>query len=403
MKKILLTLLCVSPLFSCRTQSDITVATPSDKGMDGNILSRCDSVMYKGIADGNYPGAVLCIVRDDAIVYKKAYGNKCIVPDVEPMTEDAVFDMASLSKCIGTTISFLQLVDKGLVSIEDRVDSYIPGFKNWEDPVTGECTPVQIKHLMTHTSGLASYPDARLLESRFGENCPDSLLDYLAKELPRYHKPGAGHIYSCPNFMTVQNILQRITGSRLCDYAEENVFKPLGLSNTMYLPTDESIPSRIYPLLVPTEVQGNGIPLRGAVHDPIARRFNMGNSGNAGVFSCAHDLAVIASMLLDGGVWKGRRILSEGSVRMLSSVPEEFKEFGRTIGWDASSGAAGFIGRLSGDRCICHTGYTGTSMVLDFDKRIAIIILSNRVHPKDDGSLAKTRTAISDIVAESLL
>jgi len=400
MKKTLIVIVLSAIICSCN--ENLKHAVPEDKGMNSEILSMCDSVMARGIEDGNFPGGVVCIVKDDAIVFQKAYGNKSVEPDIEPMTEDAIFDLASLSKCVGTSLSFLHLCEQGLVSLDDRVDKYIPDFRNWTDSTSGLEVPISIRHLMTHTSGLASYPNVTAFAARYGDNCPDSLMHHIATELPRLHAPGSDHIYSCPNFITVQNIIQTISGKRLCDYASEFIFKPLSLRHTMYLPTDESIPADIEPLLVATEIQEDGKALKGAVHDPVARRFNNGNSGNAGVFSNAEDLAVIACMLLNGGVWNGQRILSEESVKQLSSVPEGFEEFGRTIGWDKHSGAAKFIGKLSEDNCICHTGYTGTSMVLDFDKKIAIIILTNRVHPKDTGSLFSTRKAVSDIVFDSM-
>ena len=376
-------------------------------------LERCDSAIYAAIEEGNTPGAVLCVVKGDKIVYEKAYGNKRIVPKAEPMTTGTVFDLASLSKCVGTTISFMQLVEQGLVDLDATVDTYLPDFAPWIDGA--DTVRITVRQLMTHTSGLQAVANVLELGRRKADGKPQMLRDYIMKELPRKARPGTERIYSCPNFITLQYILETVTGERLCDYAQEHVFDVLGLQHTCYFPTNQRIPKKVLGTIAPTEVlyrKGTdpqqlgrrtkyGRALLGQVHDPTARRFGCGNSGNAGVFSTAEDLAVLCAALMAGGEWQGRRILQPGTVEMMS-VPQP-GAFGRTLGWDAQSPAAGFAGEVfRKDRTICHTGYTGTSIVIDFDRQIAVILLTNRVHPADDGEVGKTRRAVSDIVAEVL-
>ena len=376
-------------------------------------LERCDSAIYAAIEEGNTPGAVLCVVQGDKIVYEKAYGNKRIVPKAEPMTTGTIFDLASLSKCVGTTLSFMQLVEQGLVDLDATVDSYLPDFAPWTDGA--DTVRITVRQLMTHTSGLQAVADVLELGRRKADGKPGMLREYIMKELPRRERPGTKRIYSCPNFITLQYILETVTGERLCDYAQEHVFDALGLQHTCYFPTNQRIPKKILSNIAPTEVlyrKGTdpqqsgrrtkyGRALLGQVHDPTARRFNCGNSGNAGVFSTAEDLAVVCAALMAGGEWQGRRILRPETVEMMS-LPQP-DAFGRTLGWDARSPAAGFAGEeFRKDRTICHTGYTGTSIVIDFDRQTAIILLTNRVHPVDDGGVGKTRRAVSDIVAEVL-
>ena len=222
-------------------------------------------------------------------------------------------------------------------------------------------------------------------------------------------------MYSCPNFITLQYIVESLTGERLCDYAQAHIFNALGLQHTCYFPTDRRIPKETLAGIAPTEVirrrstdpQQFGRPTRwrkaliGQVHDPTARRFNMGNSGNAGVFSNAEDLAVLCAAIMNGGEYHGRRILQPETVALMCA--EQEGAFGRTLGWDASSSSAWIEGEtFAADHTICHTGYTGTSVVIDLDRRIAVILLANRVHPVDEGALGRTRAAVSEIVAESL-
>jgi CubicO group peptidase (beta-lactamase class C family) len=375
-------------------------------------FEKCDSVILAAIAEGNAPGAVLCVVQGDSIVYEKAYGNKRVYPKPEPMTVGTVFDLASLSKCVGTEISLMQLVEQGRVGLDDYVDQYLPGFAPWQDS-TG-IQRITVRQLMTHTSGLAPVAPVLELGRRHADNRPKKLRSYIIKEHERRAQPGTQLIYSCPNFITLQYILESVTGERLCDYAQANVFDALGLQHTCYFPTRKRIPKAVKATIAPTEVlwrkktdpqqigprTRNGKALLGQVHDPTARRFNCGNSGNAGVFSSAEDLAVLCAALMNGGEYHGRRILQPETVELMFT--EQDGAFGRALGWDTAGGGSGFALPFAPDRVACHTGYTGTSIVIDLDRKIAVILLANRVHPVDEGGLGRTRAAVSQIVAESL-
>lgn len=404
MKKIILTLLAGALLFSCTTTPEgLGKAAPESMGMDPARLAQADSIINQAIKDTIIPGAVFAVVREDKIVYLKSYGYKSLVPEKVPMTDETIFDLASLSKCVGTTLSFMQLVEKGYVNIKDNVDRYIPGFEPWTDPQTGEKVDITVRDIMTHSSGLDAYPNVAECVSRFGENCPDSFLQVIAKETGRNFRPGTEFLYSCINFVTVQNILQNITGTRLCDYAQKNVFDALGLRSTFYIPTGTQLPDDMYDRIAPTEVQPDGSVLRAAVHDPLARQLNGGNSGNAGVFSDAEDLAVIAAAIMNGGEINGHRILSPAGVKLMSTVPpENDPAVGRALGWDSWSDHAGIRGNMM-NHVLCHTGYTGTSMVIDLDSKTAVILLAHRVHPYDTGSLSRTRAMLANVVASSVL
>ena len=165
-------------------------------------------------------------------------------------------------------------------------------------------------------------------------------MEYISN-CKRDFKPTTKFQYSCLNFITLQNILQNVTGETLADYAQKHVFDVLGLKNTFYNPN----PSK-YSMIAPTEKQKDGSVILGKVHDPLARLLNDGNSGNAGVFSNAEDLAIIAAALMNGGEYKGKRILGTLTVDTMTRVPEEVKQLGRSLGWDNYSSYASNNGNL---------------------------------------------------------
>lgn len=387
-------------------------------GIDMARLELIDSVVYAHIAAEDIPGAVVGVVKDGRLVYEKAFGYKSLVPEKDTMTLETMFDLASLSKCVGTTLSFMQLVETGKVRLVDPVQYYLPDFLPWEDPETHEKDVITVQDLLTHSSGLDAYlKDVPGFVEKYGTNCPDSLKQYICTEVGRNFKPGTQQLYSCLNFITLQFILEQVTGERLCDYAQKNVFDALGLNHTCYFPIEQAdakdnrpeedmIPSglslaSLRQLCAPTEMQADSTVLKAQVHDPIARLVMGGNSGNAGVFSNVEDLAVIASALLNGGEYNGRRILSPLAVKKMFTVPEDNAyEVARSLGWDTY-----YTGPYTSGDIFClkdmrgHTGYTGTSMILDPDTNTAVIVLTHRVHPHDDGSASRLRSVIASIVA----
>lgn len=395
---------------SCSKKTGLRHSSPKSQGMDEKRLELIDSVVSDAIDAKLIPGAVVSVVRGNRIVYIKAYGNKQLVPEVVPMDEETIFDLASCSKCVGTTLSFMQLIEQGKVRLGDPVERYIPGFKNWIDPETQKEDKITIQDLLTHTSGLPAYISVNPFVEKYGKNSPDSLMAFIARDLKRNFKPGTDIIYSCLNFITLQNILQNVTGQRLCDYAQKNVFDVLGLEHTLYFPlfgTAASNPNAeaLAQLCAPTEVQSDGKPLQAEVHDPIARIINAGNSGNAGVFSNAEDLSVVVAAILGGGAVNKRRILGKETVRLMCTIPaDNDPSVGRALGWDTYFKYPGTSGDIfEREHTVGHTGYTGPSIVIDPDSNTGVVILTNRVHPKDEGNLGRLRATIANIVASSIV
>ncbi|HID38052.1 MAG TPA: hypothetical protein EYP36_00860 [Calditrichaeota bacterium] len=373
----------------------LPLITARQAGMDGTKLERIDRVIEKAIEKKQIPGAVLLVMRDNRIVYRKAFGFKQIYPVKKPMSVETVFDLASLTKPIATATSLMILLEQGQIRLLDEVKLYIPTFTAWIDDSTKEKTHVRIIHLLTHTSGLPPYAPVDKLKKQFGSPAADSLIHYIAT-VKRHHAPGAYFKYSCLNFITLQHIIEQISGQTLQDFSYKNIFKPLNMRHTGYKPSQASS-------CAPTELLDDGTLLQGTVHDPLARVMMGCISGNAGLFSTADDLALFSAMMLNNGYLNDTRILSPASVHTMVSVPANYEKFGRGLGWDLNSAYSSNQGDLFGSQTYGHTGYTGTSLIIDPETRTSLIFLTNRVHPNDKGSVVRLRSLVANMVAAAIV
>lgn len=411
------------------TAQPLQRVAPEQVGMDSRKLMYADEAIEKAIAENGIPGAVLAVVRNGKMAYLKAYGNKRVYPNTEPMTTGTIFDMASCSKSMSTAICAMILAERGKIRMLDPVSLYIPNFKSWESEDGKDKKTIRIADLMTHTSGLPPYGPTAELEKQYGSPNPDGLMEYIAT-CRRDFKPQTDFQYSCLNFITLQHIIETVSGQSLRDFARRNIFDVLGMNHTDYLPcqrdkngqwintdlphwlkvdTPHSAANyQLSPLnyqlknVAPTEKQPNGQVLCGQVHDPLARIMNGGISGNAGVFSCAEDIAVLCAALQNGGEWNGHRILSPLGVKAMRTVPRATATLGRTLGWDNFTAYASNNGDFFGPNTYGHTGYTGTSIVIDPDNDTSVILLINAVHPEDGHSVVRLRSLVSNAVAASI-
>ena len=363
------------------------------------------------IARHELPGAVVLVGRGDRVLYKRAFGRRAIAPSPEPITDDTIFDLASLTKVVATTTSVMQLVEQGRIRLRDPVAQFIPEFAaHGKNPIT-------ILHLLTHTSGL---PPDLPLEVEFSG--ADEAIR-RAGDLTPESQPGERFVYSDINFFLLGDIVRRVSGERLDRFAKAHVFDPLAMDDTMFLPP-ASLQARIAPtercrpLSWPCDPQtplgagpstslgaGNAaVPfLRGIVHDPTARRMG-GVAGHAGLFSTAADLSRFCRMLLDGGRLEGARILSPATIeRMITpSTPAGMKDV-RGLGWDIDSTYSSNRGDLfPAGSSFGHTGFTGTSLWLDPQTKSYVVFLSNRVHPDGKGDVTALRGKVATIAAAAL-
>ena len=249
-----------------------------------------DRQMERAVQDGLIPGGVVLIGHNGHVVYQKAYGSRALIPRREPMTLDTIFDAASLTKVIATTPAVMRLFEQGQIRLNDPVTKYLPEFQGGHSDIT-------IRNLLTHFSGLRPDLDLKPAWSGYETGIQRALMDKPAGP------PGVRFVYSDINFILLAEIVHRLTGKMLNDYARENIFEPLGMHETMFLP-----PASLGPRIAPTEINpATGRPLRGEVHDDTARYMG-GVTGNAGVFTTAGDLAKFAQMMLaDGGAPVQRR------------------------------------------------------------------------------------------------
>jgi CubicO group peptidase (beta-lactamase class C family) len=368
-------------------QAAIAPACAETSGKDAfSGAAELDHTIESAILAGTTPGAVLLIGHDGKILYRKAYGNRALVPKSEPMTLDTIFDAASLTKVIATTSCLMKLFDQGKFDIDEPVTAYLPEFQGGHSPIT-------VRNLMTHFSGLR--PDLVLEPPWTGYQT--GVIKAL-NEQPT-GPPGTKFVYSDINFILLGEIVHRLSGQTLTDFAREQVFIPLEMKDTRFRPPASEI-GRI----APTEFDpAGGGPLRGVVHDPTAR-FMGGVAGDAGLFTTADDLSKFAQMMLDGGTFRGKRVFSPAAIAKFTSPQSPPNQpVLRGLGWDIDSPLSRNRGDLFPIGSYGHTGYTGTSIWIDPESKTYLIFLTNYIHPrKEKRSLTALRSRVATITASSV-
>lgn len=366
-----------------------------------NRLAEIDNVVTEGISQHQLPGAVVVVGQNRRVVWRKAYGNRALEPATERMTPGTIFDVASLTKIVATATSIMILMERGRLRLSDPVSTYIPELKGeGRDRITLEL-------LLTHRAGYA--PDFNLKERWSGY---DEAIKRLIDE-PLRNPPGARFVYSDIGYIALGEVVRRVSGLPLDEFARKNIFRPLRMKDTTFRP-----PPRLRPRIAPTEKRrgqlshlGDGLQetdldadkwLRGEVHDPTSYRMN-GVAGHAGLFSTADDLAIYSQMMLNGGVYKGVRILSPLTVAEMTR-PRLVSETGwtRGLGWDIHTSFSTNRGDLFPLGSFGHTGFTGTSLWIDPATRTFVVFLSNRVHPDGKGDVAGIRGKVASIAASSV-
>ena len=343
-----------------------------------------DEQINLAVRSGLIPGAVLLIGHDGQVVYRKAYGERALIPAREPMTVDTIFDAASLTKVVATTSSVMKLFEQGKIRLNDPVTNYLPDFQGGHSPIT-------IRNLMTHFSGLRPDLDLKPAWSGYETGIRRALMDKPGEPA------GARFVYSDINFILMGEIVHRLSGQMLNDFARANVFEPLGMRDTMFLP-----PATLRPRIAPTEIDPDtGRPLRGVVHDETSRYMG-GVAGHAGMFTTADDLAKFAQMLLDHGDAHGARLFSPLTIEKFTTPQSPADQpILRGLGWDIDSPYSSNRGDLFPIGSFGHTGFTGTSVWIDPASRTYVILLTNVVHPQRGKSLSSLRSRVATLVAAS--
>jgi uncharacterized protein YbbC (DUF1343 family)/CubicO group peptidase (beta-lactamase class C family) len=369
----------------------LAFATPESVGMSSERLAKIDEAVSASIEKKETPGAVVLVGRQGRIVYRKAFGARALSPAREPMTVDTIFDLASLTKVIATATSIMMLVERGKLSLADPVSLYIPEFgKNGKERIT-------VEQLMTHRAGLP--PDNEIADY-VGVSIDPLKMIY---ELQPSYDPGSRFVYSDVGYIVAAEIIRRVSGKGLHEFARENIFVPLAMKDTRFMPVaaETSNNAQSQTRVAPTEAR-EGRTMRGEVHDP--RSYEMGGvAGHAGLFSTADDVAIFCQMILDKGEYNGARILAPYTIeRMLSAHSLPVSQM-RGIGWDVNTSFSSNRGDLYPVGTFGHTGFTGTSVWLDPASQTFVVLLTNRVHPSGKGDVTRLRSFVASIVAGAIV
>ncbi len=382
----------------------LTAAAPESVGLDARALARADSIVEAGIADHATPGAALAIGRGGRLVRLRGYGRLDYRPGFGPVTDSTLYDLASLTKVIGTTTAAMWAVEHAGLDLDRPVTRYLPEFHG--DSVRNAIT---VRQLLTHSSGLTSRMLWRTARGRAA---------YLKtiNDLPLAYAPGSKSQYSDFNLILVGLIIERLTGKPLDMLLQQKVFGPLGMRDTRFNPlvpperrirpdTDCTAAyvagSPLLRRIAPTEIDTiyRHRQVQGIVHDENACALG-GVAGHAGLFSSARDLAVFAQMLLDGGSYRGVRVLRPATIRTFTTRQSAAST--RALGWD-TPGPAAFIPEVFSPHAFGHTGFTGTSIWVDPERDLFVVLLTNRVDPtRDNQKIGPLRRAVADAVVQAL-
>ena len=351
---------------------------PSAVGMSASRLATINRVVERGIKAGGYPGASVVVGRKGAVVWQKGFGRLGWTSDASSVTADSsIYDLASLTKVVGTTTALMILFDEGKVHLDDQVVKFIPEFTG-----DGKET-VTIRQLLEHRSGLPAGRDLW----RIAHSPEEARAAVIAT--PLIARPGAQYEYSDLGADMLGFVVEKVSGQPLDQFLAARVFTPLGMRDTRFRP-DASLRGRI----APTEINPpRGYPLRGEVHDENAYALG-GVAGHAGLFSTASDLAIFAQMMLNGGEFNGTRIVADSTVKLFTTRAPGAGT--RALGWDTCDGEYG-CGKYMGSESYGHTGFTGTSLWIDPEHEMFVILLTNRVHAATARRPAKV---ISDVRAD---
>jgi len=350
---------------------------PAAVGMSAARLQKIDRVLARAIKAGGFPGGAVVIGRRGAIALEKGYGNLSWSGRAPVVASRTIYDLASLTKVVATTTAVMILYDEGKIRLEDPVAKYLPAFSG------GAKDDITVGQLLEHRSGLPAGRDLwRIALS------PDEARQ-AAINAPLECNPGQCYIYSDLGADVLAFLVETVSGQRLDIFMQERVFTPLGMQDSYFRP-HWTLRDRI----APTELTPpRGYPLRGEVHDENA--FALGGvAGHAGLFSTATDLAIFAQMMLNGGELNGVRVVSDSTVALFTA--RTASRGTRALGWD-TCGHDGSCGKYLSERSYGHTGFTGTSLWIDPERDLFVILLTNRVHAPRARRPAKV---IADIRAD---
>lgn len=366
----------------------LPLASPGAAGMSAEVLARIDAAVADAIARKEAPGAVVIVGRRGQVVFRRAYGQRALVPTPEPMTIDTVFDLASLTKVVATATSVMTFVEVGRVRLADPVARHLPDFAAGG----GGRAAITVEQLLTHRGGFL--PDDPM---DLYAGTPAEIFARKYRQ-PLAHEPGARFVYSDVGFEVLGELVRAVAGETLDRYAARAVLAPLGMGDTEFRPQQDGVGRGRLPVerIAPTEAR-DGAMVRGTVHDP--RAFALGGvAGHAGLFGTADDLARYATAILSGG----GRVLSPAGVASMTRPRVSGDRDLRALGWDVDTGYSSCRGDLFPVGSFGHTGWTGTSLWIDPVTGVYVVLLTSRVHPDGSGNVVPLRSRVASIAAAAV-
>jgi CubicO group peptidase (beta-lactamase class C family) len=367
-----------------RREMTLRTARPDEAGFRPDGLAAVDRVIDGALAEKVFPGGVLAVGRDGALVHLRPFGAQTYDAGAPAVKADTIYDLASLTKVVVTTTMAMILVDEGKLDLAKPVSAFIPAFRG------GAKDKVTVEHLLTHSSGVDWW--APLYKEVSGQ---EAYVKRIAA-MDLAYEPGAKALYSDLGLILLGEILERVAGERIATFARRRILDPLGMKDTAFRP-----PKALWPRIAPTEVVAErGGLVHGVVHDENAMALG-GVAPHAGLFGTAPDLARFAQMMLNGGVLEHQRIVSAATLERFTGqirVPGS----SRAYGWEKPTGENSAGARLS-PSAFGHTGFTGTSLWIDPGQKLFVVLLTNRVHPtRENSRIPKVRRAVMDAVVEAL-
>jgi len=356
--------------------------------LQDDFLQSAFAVLEHGIADSVFPGAQIAIVENNKLIASRGFGNQTYDPSSSTITPETMYDLASVTKVAATTLAAMKLFEQKLIRLDIPVGSYLPQFHG------GLKDSVTLRHLLTHSAGIRAWDS-------LWEHARDraEALKYIYN-LPLEYPPGDSMVYSDLGMIMVGEILQVVTGKPIDQLAQELIIKPLGLKSIMYNP-----PRELWDSMAPTEIGGdlNRGLIHGAVHDENTF-FLGGVSSHAGLFSTATDLAIMAQMLLNQGIYRHQRFFSPQTIHEWTRSQNMPIGSDRALGWDTPSLKGSSAGDYFSPGSYGHLGFTGTSVWIDPVRKIAVVLLTNRVHPtRERQGIYRIRRDFYNAVMESLI
>ena len=373
------------------TVGALVSAPPAAVGMDSTLPARLDSIVQAGLAEGAAPGAAVAVGRYGRLVFIKGYGTLDYAPDAPAVTPRTIYDLASLTKVVATTTSAMILEETGKLDLDKPVAFYLPELN------APDKAGITVRMLLTHSGGFEAY--APLYSVANGSLRGRAAYLAAINQRPLQYPPGTQTVYSDWDMVLMQAVIERITGMSLDQYADGHIFRQLGMVDTRFRPdtNDRDLRARIAPT---TQDSLRGGRLRGTVHDANAWALG-GVSGHAGLFSTAHDLAIFAQFLLDGGTYDRVRVLAPQTIARWTARQNGIGS--RTLGWDTPSPGSS-AGRYFSPRSFGHTGFTGTSLWIDPEKGVFVVLLMNRVTLRGEATRhVLLRRDVADAVERAVL